>query len=90
MKRRNYSGFIADVYRYRPLAVVVLSLVVTLPALNEMFSQGLSALVVLLRLAEAFLFNSIVVWMVSAVLLRYARAQARARNADRIEGASDS
>jgi hypothetical protein len=77
VKRQVYSAFIGDVRRSRPLIVVVLVIIVLLPSLAEMVTQGLPALVVLVRLTEAVAFIGAVVWAVSAVVLHYARIQAR-------------
>lgn len=86
MKSKEYNAFIADIYRYRPLIVVVLSILVMLPTLDEMVTQGLSLLIVLFRLAETMFVDSVVVWLVSSVLLRYARIQARRQIAEVPEG----
>ena len=86
MKLKNYNAFIADIYRYRPLLVVVLSILVMLPTLDQMVTQDLSLLIVLFRLAEAIFVDSVVVSLVSSVLLRYARAQARAQITEVPEG----
>lgn len=81
MRHQDYYSFIADIHRFRPLAVIVLAIAVIAPSLVEMATEGLSALVVLLRFVEAMAFAGALVWMVSAVLLRYARTQARSRPA---------
>ena len=86
MKSKNYNAFIADIYRYRPLLVVVLSILVMLPTLDELVSQDLSLLIVLFRLAETIFVDSVVVWLVSSVLVRYARTQARAQITEVREG----
>ena len=78
MKRRDYSAFISDVQRFRPLIVVVISILVLIPTFDEMVTQSLSMLVVLFRLAEVMFVDSIMVWLVSSVLLHYARTQSRA------------
>ncbi len=90
MRSHQYNAFIADLYRYRPLIVVVLSVIVILPSLNEMFGQGLSVLIVLFRFAEAMFAISILVWLVSSVLLRYARIQARTEIVNDRQGELDS
>jgi len=79
LRRQDYYSFIADIHRFRPLVVIVLAAVITAPSLVEMATEGLPALVVLLRLAEAMAFAGALVWAVSAVLLRYARTQAQSR-----------
>ena len=86
MKSKNYNAFIADIYRYRPLLVVVLSILVMLPTLDQMVTQDLSLLIVLFRLAEAIFVDSVVVSLLSSVLLRYARTQARAQITEAPEG----
>lgn len=85
MKSRNYAAFIGDLQRYRPLIVVVLSLLILLPSLDQMVTQGLSMLVVLFRLAESMFFISVVVSLVFSVLRHYAKVQARAEQRDESE-----
>lgn len=80
MKRRDYYSFMADIQRFRPLAVIVLSTVVIVPSLAEMLTQGMSVLVVLLRYLIALVVMTILVWSVSSLLLRYARIQERAES----------
>lgn len=80
MKRRDYYAFIADIYRFRPLAVIISSVLVTLPSIIEMATQGLSILDVLTRLVISILFMGALVWLVTGLLVRYARIQAQAEH----------
>jgi len=64
-----------DIRRFRPVIVIVLAVIVLLPSLDEMITQGLSPLVVLARLAESLAVVGALVWAVSAVVLHYARIQ---------------
>jgi hypothetical protein len=66
----------SDIRRLRPVVVVVLTIVFLLPSLNQMATQDLSPLVVLTRLVEAMALVGTLVWLVSAVMLHYARIQA--------------
>lgn len=77
MRRDVYRSFALDVRRFRPVMVVALTLVTLVPSLYEMFTEDLSPLVVLIRLAETFPLMGLMVWLVSGVALRYARIQAR-------------
>lgn len=77
MTRRDYAALIADIRRFRPLVVVVLAVVVLVPSFAAMATQGLSPLVVLLRLTEALVVIGALVWFVSAVVLHYAKVQVR-------------
>lgn len=78
MKRRDYYAFIADIYRFRPLAVIVSSVLVTIPSVIEMITQGLSILQVLIRLVISVLFMGALIWMITGLLVRYAKVQAQA------------
>jgi hypothetical protein len=75
MKRREYYALSADVRRLRPLIVIVLTVVILLPSFDAMLTQGLSPLTVLVRFAESLAFLGLLVWMVSGVILYYARIQ---------------
>lgn len=66
-----------DVRRFRPIFVAVLAFLTLLPSLFEMVTQGLSPIVVLARLAEALGLIGMLVWLVSGVVLHYARIQAK-------------
>jgi hypothetical protein len=76
VKRRDYRTLMSDIRRLRPVVVVVVTIVFLLPSLNEMATQDLSPLVVLTRLVEAMALVAMLVWLVSAVMLHYARIQA--------------
>jgi hypothetical protein len=76
VRRRDYRALMSDIRRVRPVVVVVLTIVFLLPSLNEMATQDLSSLVVLTRLVEAMALAGMLVWLVSAVMLHYARIQA--------------
>jgi hypothetical protein len=77
MKRRDYVALMADIRRYRPVAVIVLSVLMLLPSFDEMVSQDLSPLAVLVRLVEALVVTGLLVWALSGVVLHYARVQVR-------------
>ena len=79
MRRRDYRGLMADVQRLRPLAAVSLALIAVVPSLDEMLSQGLSPLTVLSRLVFALAVLGGLVWIVSGVVLHYARMQAESQ-----------
>jgi hypothetical protein len=79
MKRQDYHALVADVRRFRLVAAIVVAIVVLLPTLDEMVSQGLSPLIVLVRLVEALIVAGILVWCVSGVVLHYARVQIRSQ-----------
>jgi hypothetical protein len=76
VKRRDYRTLMSDIRRLRPVVVVVVTIVFLLPSLNEMATQDLSPLVVLTRLVEAMALVGMLVWLVSVVMLHYARIQA--------------
>lgn len=83
MKRRDYYAFIADIYRFRPLAVIVASILVIIPSVVEMVTQGLSAIEVLLRLCISIIVMGILVWLLTGLVLRYAKLQEKVeRDAD--------
>lgn len=75
MRRRDYHALAVDIRRFRPIIVIVLAVIVLLPSLDEMVTQGLPPLVVLARLAESLAVVGALVWGVSAVVLHYARIQ---------------
>lgn len=76
MKRHNFYAFMIDVHRLRPLISVVLALLALAPSLIEMATQGLSPILVLARLAQALALFGTMVWLVTGVVLHYARIQA--------------
>ena len=77
MKRREYHTLATDVRRLRPILVLVLTVVVLLPSLDDMVIGGLSPLTVLARLAVSLAVVGALVWAVSAVVLHYARIQVK-------------
>jgi hypothetical protein len=77
MSWRDYRMLAADVQRLRPLASIILALVMVLPSLWEMFTGNLTAATLLLRLALALVVSGVLVWIVTGVVLHYARVQAR-------------
>lgn len=76
MKRHNFYAFMIDVHRLRPLISLVLALLALMPSLIELVTQGLSPILVLARLAQGLALFGTLVWMVSGVVLHYARIQA--------------
>jgi hypothetical protein len=79
MKKRDYHLLMGDVRRFRPLVVMVLTIIVLLPSFDAMLTQSLSPLTVLYRLAETLALVNVLVWAVSAVVLHYARIQVQSR-----------
>jgi hypothetical protein len=77
MQRRDYYRFAADVRRLRPLASVIVTVLVMTPSFVEMGTQALSTVSVLERLAAALAIVSVLVWLVSGLILHYARTQLR-------------
>jgi hypothetical protein len=77
MRRRDYVTLLDDVRRLRPLVVIVLATVVMLPSMYELVTQDVSPLTLLVRLAESLAVVGLLVWIVSAVVLHYARIQVR-------------
>ncbi len=75
----DFSSFVGEVQRFRPLATVVLAVAMVVPSLWEVVGGNLSALTLLVRLALALPVCAVLVWVVTGVVLRYARIQARAR-----------
>ena len=87
MKRREYHALAADVRRFRPIIVIVLTVIVLTPTLAEMVTQSLSPLTALTRLAVTLAVIGTLVWAVSAVVLHYARIQVEsARGSDQESG----
>jgi hypothetical protein len=87
VKRRDYHALAVDIRRLRPVVVIVLAVIVLLPSIDEMVTQGLSPLVVLARFAESLAVVGALVWAVSAVVLHYARIQVEShRSADHERG----
>ena len=79
LKREDYVKFAADVRRLRLLGVVVLAIGVTVPSVIEMFRQDLSPVTVLFRLVLSLIVIGALVWILSGVVLHYARVQVIAR-----------
>jgi hypothetical protein len=77
VRRRDYITLVDDVRRLRPLVIIVLATVVMLPSLYEVVTQDVSPLTLLVRLAESLAVLGLLVWVVSAVVLHYARIQVR-------------
>lgn len=77
MKQRDYEAFVVDVYRFRPIIVMVMAILIVSPSCYEMVIQGLSVLTVLLRLAGALAFAGVLVWLASGMVIRYARIQTK-------------
>jgi protein-S-isoprenylcysteine O-methyltransferase Ste14 len=87
VKRRDYLALMSDIRRLRPVTVIVLTIVVLLPSLAAMVTQGLSPLTVLSRLAATLAVVGLLVWLVSGVVLHYARIQVESqRHRDRESG----
>jgi hypothetical protein len=79
VKRREYHALVVDVRRLRPVIVIVLTVVVLAPTLDEMLTQSLSPLTVLARLAGSLAVIGALVWGVTAAVLHYARIQAESQ-----------
>ena len=79
MKRRDYYVLMLDIRRIRPLVVIAITIVALLPSFDEMITQGLSPLTVLIRLAEGLAVIGALVWVVSAIVLHYARIQVQSQ-----------
>jgi hypothetical protein len=77
MTRRDLRSFVLDVQRFRPVASVMLAVVVTLPSLWEVASGNLSAITLLLRLTLALAVCTALVWGATGLVLRYARMHAQ-------------
>jgi hypothetical protein len=86
VKRREYHVLVADVRRLRPLIVIVLAIVTLLPSFDQMLTQGLSALSVLARFAASLAVCGALVWVVSAIVLYYARVQVESHQRRDTEG----
>ncbi len=79
MTRRDLQRFVLDVQRFRPLATVVLAVVLMLPSLWEVATGNLAAVTLLARLALSLAVCAVLVWAATGVVLRYARVHARTR-----------
>lgn len=71
-----------EIARFRPVATVVLAVLVVCPSLDELINGNLSAVGLLARLAGALFVCGLLVWMATAVVLHYANVQARAAEDD--------
>ena len=63
--------------RLRPLVIVIVTVITILPSLVQTVTQNLSAISVLTRLAVSLFLIGSLVWIVTAVMVHYARIQAR-------------
>jgi hypothetical protein len=86
VKRREYHALAADVRRFRPIVVIVLTVIILIPTLDEMVTQSLSPLTALSRLAVTLAVIGALVWAVSAVVLHYARIQVESARGDQESG----
>jgi hypothetical protein len=86
VRRRDYLTLLADVRRFRPVVVVVLATVTALPSVYEMLTQAVAPLTVLFRLAAGLAVSGVLVWIVSTVVLHYARIQLRAERGTELDG----
>ncbi|MGA2835706.1 MAG: hypothetical protein ABSF84_03815 [Acidimicrobiales bacterium] len=77
MNWRDYRVLAADVQRLRPLATIVLAILLLLPSLSETVTGDLPVVTLLARLALALLVSGVLVWIVTGVVLHYARVQAQ-------------
>ncbi len=89
MTRRDLQWFAGEVLRFRPLATVVLAVVLVVPSLWELATGNLSAVTLLARLALALPVCAVLVWALTGIVLRYARMHAqRPAEAERFGDAS--
>ena len=77
MKSSDYYYVEGEVQRRRPLASVVVAVVVTLPSLWQTVSGNLSVVTFVFRLTLALAVSMALVWLATGVFLHYARVQAR-------------
>lgn len=63
--------------RLRPLVIVIVTVITIFPSLVQTVTQNLSAISVLTRLAVSLFLIGSLVWIVTAVMVHYARIQAR-------------
>ncbi len=77
MNWRDYRELAGDVQRLRPLATIVLAIVMLLPSLAEAITGDLPIVSLLSRLALALAVSGVLVWIVTGVVLHYARVQAQ-------------
>lgn len=77
MTRRDLRAFVIDVQRFRPVATVVAAALFMLPSLAELAAGNLSAVSFLVRLALALIVCAVLVWILTGLVLRYARMHAQ-------------
>ena len=77
MTRRDLRAFVIDVQRFRPVATVVAAALFMVPSLAELAGGNLSAVTFLFRLALALVVCAVLVWVVTGLILRYARMHAQ-------------
>ncbi len=77
MNWRDYRMLAADVQRLRPLAAIVLAIVMILPSMSDVIRGDLPVVTLLVRLALALVVSGVLVWIVTGVVLHYARVQAQ-------------
>jgi uncharacterized membrane protein len=82
VKNSNYYFVEGEVQRRRPLASVVLAVLVTLPSLWQTVSGNLSVVTFLFRLTLALALSMALVWLATGVFLHYARVQERSASTD--------
>lgn len=90
MRRRDYLTLLADVRRLRPVVVIVLATVTTLPSVYEMLTQAVPPLTVLFRLAAGLAVSGVLVWIVSTIVLHYARIQLKSERGTELDGGTGS
>ena len=78
MKRSDYYFVEGEVQRRRPLATVVLAVLLTLPSLWQTVVGTLAVVTFLFRLTLAVAVSMALVWLATGVFLHYARVQERA------------
>src|ERR1700722_107504 len=89
MTRRDLRSFVIDVQRFRPVATVVLAALLMLPSLGEFAAGNLPAVTFLARLALALAVCAVLVWVLTGMILRYARMHAqRSAESERFTAAS--
>jgi hypothetical protein len=90
VRRRDYLTLSADVRRLRPLVVIVLATVTTLPSVYQMLTQAVAPLTVLFRLAAGLAVSGALVWIVSTIVLHYVRIQLRSERGTELDGGTGS
>jgi hypothetical protein len=77
VKSSDYYFVEGEVQRRRPLASVLLALLLTLPSLWQTVAGNLAVVTFLFRLTLALAVSLALVWLATGVFLHYARVQAR-------------